>query len=250
MNALIASIFLASLVGSLHCAGMCGAFVALAVGQPAATPARKAALQAAYHLGRLLTYVSLGALAGLLGQSVDLGGSLLGIQRSAAILAAASMVLFGLITLARLAGIRLPARHTPAFLTKLALAGHRLAAPLRPLPRAAAIGLLTTLIPCGWLYSFVILAAGTAHPAAAAATMAIFWLGTLPMLVTLGTAVQKLHTSLSGKLPAIAALLVITIGLYTLTLRVRAASAIAAMPHPTSAADIPAPPCCTRPEAP
>src|SRR4051812_10683184 len=66
MLPLITTIFLASLVGSLHCAGMCGAFLAIAIGLPGASqpsPRRAATLQSLYHLGRLVSYTLLGAAA-------------------------------------------------------------------------------------------------------------------------------------------------------------------------------------------
>lgn len=57
-----------------------------------------------------------------------------------------------------------------------------------PVVRAAATGLFTTLLPCGWLYAFVVTAAGTGSgtPLHGAALMAVFWLGTLPMMLTVG----------------------------------------------------------------
>ena len=57
MIALIGAVLVASLLGSLHCAGMCGAFVAFAViGSPGHQPSR-VALNTAYNLGRLITYL-------------------------------------------------------------------------------------------------------------------------------------------------------------------------------------------------
>jgi len=63
MTSLILAIFAASVLGSLHCAGMCGAFVAIAV-QDRGNWRRHASLQAAYHGGRLASYLSLGIAAG------------------------------------------------------------------------------------------------------------------------------------------------------------------------------------------
>ena len=47
--------FILGLVGSLHCAGMCGP-LALALPGAAATPARFALGRVAYNLGRIVTY--------------------------------------------------------------------------------------------------------------------------------------------------------------------------------------------------
>src|SRR3954468_11686289 len=98
MTALFLTVLFASLAGSLHCAGMCGAFVAFAigVGDPAVKVPR-GILLALYQVGRLVTYTTLGALAGMLGASVDLGGRLVGIGQAAAMLSGIMMVGFGTI---------------------------------------------------------------------------------------------------------------------------------------------------------
>ena len=76
MIALIGAIFLASVLGSFHCAGMCGAFLAVASGAPGGRAKRQVLLQGAYHAGRLVSYTALGAAAGAAGGLVDLGGTL------------------------------------------------------------------------------------------------------------------------------------------------------------------------------
>ena len=69
--------------------------------------------------------------------------------------------------------------------------------------RGAATGLLTTLLPCGWLYAFVITAAGTGNALAGAGLMATFWVGTLPMLTIVGIGVRKLAAPLAAKWAAL-----------------------------------------------
>lgn len=214
MTALIGTVLLASLLGSLHCAGMCGAFVAFAVGSPT-TPGSRAACAVGYHGGRLVTYALLGAVAGSLGAALDWGGSMIGLSRVAAALAGAMMIGFGVITLLRLRGVRMSGLRPPAWLSRFVGSGQRVAMGFRPLPRATLIGLLTTLLPCGWLWAFAITAAGTGSPAWGAATMAVFWLGTLPVLVALGLGVQKLSGVLGPRLPAITAVALVVVGLLT-----------------------------------
>jgi sulfite exporter TauE/SafE len=231
MTALIAAVFIASLLGSMHCAGMCGAFLAFAVGGES-----RAALHAAYNGGRLITYTLLGAIAGALGAAVDLGGSAAGIQRAAAILAGALMVGFGLIAILRIAGARIPRLPLPAFLRTAVTHGHRRAMNWSPLARAWAIGLLTTLLPCGWLYAFAITAAGTAHPIKGAITMAAFWAGTLPVMVSLGVGVQALTGPLRRRLPLITSLLLVAVGLSTVFGRLTL-PAMAAQPAAPSSID-------------
>ena len=215
---LIATVFVASLLGSLHCAGMCGAFVLFAVGNPNGG-GRRVPLHVAYHGGRLITYASLGAMAGLLGSAFDFGGSLVGVQRAAAILAGAMMVGFGAIAILRIQGVRVPKPPLPRGWERVLTAGHRFAAARPPVVRALATGLLTTLLPCGWLYAFVISAAGTASPALGALTMVVFWVGTVPVLVTLGAGLRAITGALGRRLPTITAAAVVAVGLATIVMR-------------------------------
>ncbi|MBI5865449.1 MAG: sulfite exporter TauE/SafE family protein [Planctomycetes bacterium] len=225
MLTLVLTVLTASLLGSLHCAGMCGPFVALAVGgcgeaSPQVTASRRLlpgrfANHVAYHCGRLFTYLVFGLIAGLVGAALNLGGSLVGIQRAAAVLAGVMMVVMGGVALARLGGWSGLRWRAPIGLEKLLASAHQRIAALPAWPRAGAFGLLTTLLPCGWLYAFVITASGTGSPALAALTMAVFWVGTLPVLVTLGAGLQALTGSLRRRIPLITSLALIVVGLLT-----------------------------------
>lgn len=227
MTALVVAVFLASLLGSTHCAGMCGAFVVLAVSSMESNASRLM-LNAAYNIGRLLTYITLGGVAGAVGASIDLGTSLVGLQKGAAVLAGAFMVIFGVTTLLRLKGIKWPFRAAGSVaddsrtgvMQHLALLTHRAALHLPPLPSAVAIGMLTTLLPCGWLYAFVVTAAGTGSPSLGAGLMAVFWLGTLPMMVTLGASASILTGRLRQHLPVMTSTVVVIVGLWTAISRV------------------------------
>lgn len=216
MLGLIAAVFTASLLGSFHCAGMCGAFVLLATGGPNLSGVRQRALQSAYHLGRLTTYLLLGAAAGLTGQLVNLGGTLAGLQRTATYLAAAMMIGFALLALLRGGGVHVGRLALPPRWIRCVSALHRRAMNRPPLARAALIGLLTTLLPCGWLYAFAVTAAGTGHPMHGAIVMAVFWAGTLPALIAVGVGVRRLIGPLARHAPTITALMLAATGVYTL----------------------------------
>ena len=227
MTLSIFAILIASLVGSLHCVGMCGAFVAFAVGTDDKPGWRnKFLLSAAYNGGRLVTYSILGAIAGTLGHVLDLGGKYVGIQQAAAIMAGVVMIVFGVVALLKVKGVRLPKTPLPKFLVKVVALGQGLAMAMRPLPRALSIGLLTTLLPCGWLYAYAFVAAGTGSPVYGALTMAIFWLGTLPYLVAVGVGVQSLAGVLGRHLPAATAILIVLVGIYTVFYRLDLSNAV------------------------
>lgn len=218
--ATLTAVLIASLFGSLHCAGMCGALVAFAVGgaESSSLPGR-VLLQIGYHGGRLASYTLLGAACGLAGAALDFGGSLVGLQRVACILAGAMMVVVGVVAVLRFRGWRLPVLPFPARLQRLLQVGQRAAIGLRPLPRATTIGLITALLPCGWLYAFAVIAAGTGSSIWGGAVMAAFWSGTVPILASVGAAVQTWSGTWGRRIPLATAILIVLVGLGTLAER-------------------------------
>jgi uncharacterized protein len=214
MIAMFLAVFAASLLGSLHCAGMCGAFVAIAVGLPGEN--RRApgafAVQGVYHLGRLVSYALLGAAAGAAGSLVNLGGALAGMRTAAMALAGAAIATLGIMSLLRAGGVNVRRFHLPASWTRRVsrLSGAAMNRP--PLVRAGMIGLLTTLLPCGWLYAFAVTAAGTGHPLYGALAMVAFWAGTLPALAAVGVGARKLAGPLGRKLPVVTAVAMVVVG--------------------------------------
>jgi uncharacterized protein len=245
MTAMVLAILVASLVGSLHCAGMCGAFVVLATGTGTST--RSAAFgQTAYHLGRLVSYTILGALAGAAGRLIDLTSTLAGLQPLAAGLAGAAMVAFGITALLRSSGVKIAGLRLPSGWNHLIARVSASQMNRPPIIRAACIGLCTTLLPCGWLYAFVLTAAGTGNPLNGALVMAIFWLGTLPALIVVGSGVRQLLGPLGRRAPAITSVLLVLVGLYTLLGRsLMDPAAIAARIQNRDSKTATTLPCCT-----
>jgi uncharacterized protein len=211
--AVLGAVLAASVLGSLHCAAMCGPFVAFyAGGRDGAGIAHLA-----YNGGRLLTYAALGALAGAAGAAVDLAGRAVHVQRVAALLAGGVIVAWGTVALARALGVRVP---------RLGIADRAAGPPLRalgrrpPAVRAGVLGLLTAALPCGWLYAFVLAAASTAHPASGAAVMAVFWLGTVPVMLGLGFGLRAAAQRLGARLPVVTAAALLLLGTVALAVRV------------------------------
>ncbi|HEY6038288.1 MAG TPA: sulfite exporter TauE/SafE family protein, partial [Kofleriaceae bacterium] len=100
----LAGIVATSALGSVHCVAMCGPLIGLQGG------ARSVRLAAIHSLGRLLTYVAIGALAGVAGNALDLAGRLGNIQRLATLAAGATIIGWGVYALVR--AVRRPT--TPA----------------------------------------------------------------------------------------------------------------------------------------
>jgi len=217
MTALLLTVFAASLVGSLHCIGMCGPFVAFYSGADGSAGARRLLSHGAYSGGRLVTYAIFGLAAGGVGAALDVAGSLAGVQRIAGIVAGTTMILWGVLTLLQLRGVRI-FKHGSGNgrVAGLLRRGFSLVSDKPPMIRAAVVGLLSGFLPCGWLWAFVVTAAGTGSPVTGALVMAAFWAGTLPALLAVGFGVQLVSASLRRHVPAVTAVLLVALGLFAI----------------------------------
>ncbi len=210
--ALLSGVFVASLLGSLHCVGMCGGIACFVGG----TASRGRTLTL-YHLGRMLSYGAVGALAGALSEALDLGGRAAGLGRLGTLLAGSLLLMTALLMLARGFGWRM---RTPAGaqrrLGRLWSAATSLFADADPGPRAFGLGLLTVLLPCGWLYLFLASAAASGSALAGCAVMLAFWAGTVPALLAMGFVARKLAPTLRKRLPIAAASLLLLLAITAL----------------------------------
>jgi sulfite exporter TauE/SafE len=162
------------LTGSAHCALMCGP-LACAAGALGSAGSRWQA-SVAWHGGRLLSYFLAGALLGTLGDGLTRHPA------SSALRAVLPWILAaGLVASALELG-----RHAPAVpgLQRIARGIGRRAARLTPARRAAALGAVTPLLPCGLLYGLFLAAAATGSGAGGSLLMGAFALGATPALVT------------------------------------------------------------------
>jgi sulfite exporter TauE/SafE len=220
---LLSAVVTASLLGSLHCVGMCGPLAIWASGAGEGSPRRQLAwATSAYHAGRMLTYTLAGLLAGAAGQLVDSGGQALGVQLVAARIVGTLMVAIGVWQLVQLFRRRFGQPATaawqpgqPSLITRVLVKWRPFIFKL-PIPaRGLVTGLLTALLPCGWLYLFALVAAGTGSMVTGPLVMFAFWLGTVPALVALVSGTQALAMRFRRLIPAAAAVLLVVGGCYT-----------------------------------
>ncbi len=218
MGVLLTTVFIASLLGSLHCVGMCGPFALLASADP---KKRNAAIvpTIAYSFGRLVTYSVVGLIFGSLGMAINKGTSFANWQQSATYMAGGLMIVVGLISLARHFGMKIHLPKAMGPVQKVLQAGFSRTKSMKPIPRALTIGALTSLMPCGWLYTFAITAAGTGSPVSGVLLMATFWLGTVPIMTALVLGVNQIGKRIRKRLPVIMASLVVLIGVFTISFR-------------------------------
>jgi sulfite exporter TauE/SafE len=226
---LLPAVLASSLVGSVHCAAMCGPLVALC--QDGGGRWRPSLAHAA---GRGVAYVQLGVVAGGVGGVLDLAGDALAVQRVAWLAGAAAVFVTGLLALSSALGLPLRMSGGRTFQRGLVKLRRK-----RPVVRAWLVGVLSAALPCGWLWAFAALAAGTGHPLAGAAVMATFWLGTVPMSLGVGALLAPLLSRLRRRLPLVSAGLLVALGAFALALR-----APAAAPAAPAAATVPAEPSC------
>ncbi len=164
--------FLAGLVTSLHCVGMCGP-LACALMPARADDADPSTVASVYHLTRLAGYAGLGALAGGIGR---LPLSWLG--ESAWRYLPWLLVFFFIAVAFRFDQLlpRLPLLgRAYAWLTWKLRGGSRLQA-------AAALGVATPLLPCGPLYFLLTLALFAGSALRGTEILLAFGLGTVPLL--------------------------------------------------------------------
>lgn len=193
MVEVIPAAFLAGLLGSVHCLGMCGGF-AVSCGQvPGGLPA--------WHAGRVLTYSLLGALAGGFGRLLP------GPAWVPGALAGALLVWFAL----ALAGLVPEPRLRPASLTR---AGAR-AAGTRTVTAQFLFGVVNGFLPCGLVYGALALAVAAATPGSGALAMLAFGVGTLPALTLAAFGLRKLLLGSLWRRRLLAAL-ILTTGLWTI----------------------------------
>jgi uncharacterized protein len=167
-----AAAFIAGLVTSLHCAGMCGP-LACSLMPVRGDRSDANTVSTAYHVSRLTGYIVLGALAGGIGRS-----PLLWVSQSALRWLPWVLVLFFIALALRWD------RHLP----KVATLGRftwKLQSWMRGRSRiqaAAALGFATPLLPCGPLYFLVALALLSGSALRGVEFMLAFGLGTVPLL--------------------------------------------------------------------
>ncbi|MBS0582039.1 MAG: sulfite exporter TauE/SafE family protein [Proteobacteria bacterium] len=169
---------------------MCGGITA-ALGLATAKRADgrpRASLLAAYQLGRIASYTLAGLLAGgVLGGFVALLD--LDAVRTALRAVAAFVLLLG--ALVAFGRVRDPGFGIGQRLwQKLAPLGRRLL-PVTSLPRALAFGMIWGWMPCGFVYTVLLIAAMRLDALDAAMTMAAFGLGTAPALFAAALGAQR-----------------------------------------------------------
>ncbi len=179
---------LLGLVGSLHCAGMCGPLV-LALPQAGGHWFRFSLSRVAYHLGRLSAYGLLGLAFGLLGRSVALAG----FQRWTSVLAGVAVL--GALLPGWHRSVGWPAARVVALLKR----GLSSLLQQRAIPALYLLGVLNGFLPCGLVYVAAAGAVALGNALAGVTYMLAFGLGTVPLMFGIGLAGRNVQSAIRSR---------------------------------------------------
>ncbi|MCP5151088.1 MAG: sulfite exporter TauE/SafE family protein [Ectothiorhodospiraceae bacterium] len=183
----LAAAFLMGLLGSAHCAGMCGGIAgAVCVGGTGALPPGALLGRVlGYNAGRILSYSLAGVVVGAIGARVATLAPLDGARTFATVVQAVSMLAVGLYLIG-LTRVLAPLERLGGVLWRrlapLVDLGRRVQGPVG----AVLAGMVWGWLPCGLVYAALGVALGAGGAAGGGLVMATFGAGTVPMMVAIG----------------------------------------------------------------
>jgi uncharacterized protein len=196
---MLLSAFLLGLASSLHCAAMCGP---LTLALPLSPTERWRAVGGllTYHMGRAFTYGLMGLALGLLGYGLAVAGW----QRTLSVVMGAALIVGAFWSASPFLG-----RFLPRFSLNTRLPAVWRAWVGRSL---FLTGMLNGLLPCGMVYAALTTALVTASGWQSGLFMAVFGLGTMPALVSIGLFGRALSVSLRAHFRPLQTVLLVAAG--------------------------------------
>ena len=196
----ILSGLLLGLITSFHCVGMCGP-IAIALPLHGDTKTKKLFGGILYNLGRTVTYAVMGVIFGSIGQSLGA----LGFQRWVSIITGSLMI--STVFFPGIFKLDLGTKRKGFSLVNQVKIGLRKLFSTKTFASLFFIGLLNGLLPCGPLYSALIISTGTGHISDSVMFMIMFGLGTMPLLLLvtiIGNFISiKVRNKISKSLPVL-----------------------------------------------
>ena len=184
--------FLMGLIGSVHCIGMCGPLtMALPFSQQ--KNIFKYLAMALYHIGKILSYASLGLIVGLFGKQIFV----IDTQQSISIF----IGVFMLVYVVWVYLVKVNTRFNPLqFIQVPVLKALSNLFKNKHVTVFIVLGFLNGLLPCGMVYLALGSSMSTGHPTDAAIFMAFFGLGTMPALLMVALGGQMVSIEWRRKL--------------------------------------------------
>ena len=214
---LLSAALLAGLLGSAHCLGMCAGISGLfAVNAEVASMRRSIPTALTYNTGRVITYAVLGTIVAAFGSAIVKASPNLAV--GIRVLSGAIIILVGLKIAFDLRVLNAIERMGGTLWARIAPAA-KLLVPVTSLPKALALGVVWGWLPCGLVYSVLMIAATSASPIGGAATMVAFGIGTMPAMVLTGLGAARLSSVLQHRGTRIGlGLLVVAMGILTIVM--------------------------------
>jgi sulfite exporter TauE/SafE len=193
------------LMGSFHCLGMCGP-IAFALPLRRRTPVRNALANLTYQSGRVVTYAFLGLLAGAFGK----GFSLAGLQQYLSIFVGILMIVGVVFYRSWQKGLA----NGPMY-RMFAWVRERMFVLMKRKTFDAlfSFGIVNGLLPCGLVYMALAAAISAGSGIGGAVFMALFGLGTMPMMFAAGLASDRLSSALRIKLSAVVPVVIVLLAM-------------------------------------
>ncbi|WP_372935300.1 sulfite exporter TauE/SafE family protein [Seonamhaeicola sp.] len=202
---MLVSAFVLGLLGSFHCIGMCGP-IAFMLPVDRTNAVKKASQITIYHIGRLLAYSLIGLVFGLIGKSLYL----FGFQQQLSIIIGILMIVLVLVPQNKLNKYNI-SKPIYRLISKVKSAlGSALKR--KTADTFLTIGFLNGFLPCGLVYMAVFGAISGGNALQGSLYMALFGLGTVPLMTTTIYASHFLKVSARQKIQKVIPVFVVIIG--------------------------------------
>ena len=196
-----------------HCIGMCGPLIStfsLAQGRADKSVRNLAPALLLYHLGRVNAYAAIGLAFGLVATAARAAGPSAPVR---GVLFGVSGLLMVLLGLGLLGWVRTTRMVENSRLGRFAAERFMELVGTRSLAGRYLLGVANGFLPCGPVYAVAAAALTAPTPVHGAGTMAMFGLGTIPVLLAVGLGAGRLAPTVQRRFNRVAAVLVIVVGL-------------------------------------
>ena len=195
------SAFIIGLLGSTHCAGMCGGIISGLTLGISKTNRRKYffSYSLIYNLGRIISYAAAGAITAGMGNIADNYDFGIEIRKGFTLLAAITMIFIGLYINGWSRNVILRIEKIGTFLWRWIEPFAKKLLPVNSKKQALIAGLIWGWLPCGLVYSSLFLAISANNMIKGIIIMTSFGIGTLPTLITFGYFSNSLINHLKKK---------------------------------------------------
>ncbi|MBO6607012.1 sulfite exporter TauE/SafE family protein [Psychroserpens sp.] len=193
------------LLGSFHCVGMCGP-IAFMLPVDRNNTSKKILQISTYHIGRILAYSVIGLIFGLVGK----GLYIFGIQQQLSIVVGVLMIIIVLIPVNTFNKCNFSKPIYKVISKVKSSLGQALKK--KSADTFLTIGFLNGFLPCGLVYMAVIASIAAQNVAHSSLYMALFGLGTIPLMTTAIYLGKFLNTTVKRRIQKAIPVFVIIIG--------------------------------------